>query len=50
MAYQPQVPADTLSSASRGYKQYTKFAELDGLDGKPVVCLPTPPGRPVQSA
>jgi hypothetical protein len=32
MAYQPQVPVDTLSSAARGYKQYAKFAELDGLD------------------
>jgi hypothetical protein len=32
MAYQPQVPIDTLSSAARGYKQNAKFAELDGLD------------------
>jgi hypothetical protein len=32
MAYQPQVPADTLSSAARGYKHYAKFAELNGLD------------------
>jgi hypothetical protein len=31
MAYQPQVPVDTLSSAARGYKQYAKFAELDGV-------------------
>jgi hypothetical protein len=32
MAYQPQVPADTLSSAARGYKQSAKLPELDGLD------------------
>jgi hypothetical protein len=31
MAYQPQVPTDTLSSAARGYKQFAKLSELDGL-------------------
>ena len=31
MAYQPQVPTDTLSSAARGYKQFAKLSEVDGL-------------------
>jgi hypothetical protein len=47
MAYQPQVPADTLSSAARGYKQYAKFAELDGLDKHSTKVLrPDPEPKP----